>query len=166
VTSATTYNDTNVVESTTYSYKVRSVDSSFNRSAPSGAVEATAALRTVTLVFDVTVPNHTDASGREVTIAGFLDRLDGNYPQWDPTSTQLTHVDATHWTFTFTGKEGIQIEYKYALSSWDYVEKDASCGEIANRQLTLSYGSNGTQTVNDTVLNWRNSEQFGGECGN
>jgi len=39
--------------------------------------------------------------------------------------------------------------------TWDNVEKDAGCGEISNR-LTLSYGSNGTQTVNDTVLNWRN----------
>jgi hypothetical protein len=25
----------------------------------------------------------------------------------------------------------------------------AACGETANRQLTLSYGSNGTQVVND-----------------
>jgi hypothetical protein len=26
----------------------------------------------------------------------------------------------------------------------------------ANRLLTLNYGSNGMQTINDTVLNWRN----------
>jgi hypothetical protein len=60
------------------------------------------------------------------------------------------------------GKETTQIEYKYALGSWDYVEKDGACGEIGNRQLTLSYGSNGVQTVNDTILNWRNVSP----CGN
>jgi hypothetical protein len=43
-----------------------------------------------------------------------------------------------------------------------YVEKDGSCGEIANRQLTLSFGATGTQTVNDVVLNWRNVAP----CGN
>ena len=63
---------------------------------------------------------------------------------------------------TFTGQEGTQIEYKYALGSWDYVEKDGSCGETANRQLTLSYGATGTQVVNDTVPNWRNVAP----CGN
>ncbi len=67
----------------------------------------------------------------------------------------MTRVDATHWTITLTGNESTQIEYKYTLGSWDYVEKGGSCDELANRQLTLSYGSNGTQTVNDTVLNWR-----------
>ena len=74
----------------------------------------------------------------------------------------LTHSNATTWTIQLTGREGTQIEYKYALGSWDYVEKDASCIEINNRQLTLSYGSNGTQTVNDTVSNWRNVAP----CGN
>ena len=56
----------------------------------------------------------------------------------------------------------MQIEYKYALGSWDYVEKDGACGEVANRQLTLAYGATGTQTVNDTVVNWRNVAP----CGN
>jgi hypothetical protein len=74
----------------------------------------------------------------------------------------LTRVDATHWTVTLTGKEGVQIEYKYALGSWDFVEKDGSCGEIANRQLTLAYGATGTQAVNDVVPNWRNVSP----CGN
>lgn len=43
----------------------------------------------------------------------------------------LIRVDATHWTITLTGEESTQIEYKYAQGSWDYVEKDNSCGEIA-----------------------------------
>ena len=89
-------------------------------------------------------------------IAGFVDRLDGGLPQWNPGGVGLTQVKPTQWRIALTGKEGTLIEYKYALGSWDFVEKDSACGEIANRTLTLSYGSNGLQTVNDTVPNWRN----------
>jgi glycosidase/fibronectin type 3 domain-containing protein len=166
VTGATSYVDTAVTEGATYHYVVRAVDTSFNRSSASAAVSAKAELRTVTLRFNVTVPAYTDAIGPDVHIAGFLDRLDGNLPQWDPAGVALEQVDATHWAIEFTGKEGTQIDYKYALGTWDYVEKDASCGEIDNRALTLSYGSNGTQVVADTVQNWRNSDRFGGPCGN
>ena len=42
------------------------------------------------------------------------------------------------------------------------MEKDAACGEIPNRMLTLAYGADGTQAVSDTVPNWRNVEP----CGN
>jgi hypothetical protein len=154
--------DTNVVEGATYYYVVRSIDLSFNRSDYSTEVAATAALRTVTLVFNVTVPAATDGTGRSVYIAGFLDRLDGNLPQWDPGGVVLTRADATHWTITLTGKEMTQIEYKYTLGDWDHVEKDGACGEVANRQLTLSYGADGTQNVNDTIQNWRNVAP----CGN
>jgi glycosidase/chitodextrinase len=161
-TSSTDFTDTEVDEGATYWYVVRAVDTSFNRSASSSAVSATAELRTVTLVFNVTVPATTDATGRTVNIAGFLDRLDGGFPQWDAGGAPLTRVDATHWTITFTGKEATQIEYKYTLGSFDFVEKDGACGEIANRQLTLSYGATGTQTVNDIVPNWRNVAP----CGN
>ena len=156
------YVDTAVTESATYYYVVRSIDLSFNRSGNSSEVSATAELRTVTLTFNVTVPASTDGTGRSVYIAGFINRLDGGFPEWNPGGAVLTRIDATHWTITFTGKEGTQIEYKYAQGSWDYVEKDNSCGEIANRQLTLSYGATGTQTVNDTVQNWRNVSP----CGN
>jgi hypothetical protein len=37
--------------------------------------------------------------------------------------------------------------------AWDPVTGDSS---LSNRTLTLSYGSEGTQPVTDTVLNWRN----------
>jgi glycosidase len=158
----TGYTDTSVVEGQTYYYVVRSVDTSFNRSANSDEVSATAAPRTVALVFDVTVPASTDGTGLTVHIAGTLSRLDGGLPDWDPGAVELTRVDATHWTITLTGQEGTQIEYKYTLGDWEHVEKDASCAEIANRQLTLSYGSDGTQTVPDTVENWRNVAP----CGN
>jgi hypothetical protein len=136
---------------------VRAVDIAFNRSAESAEVAATAQLRTVTLTFNVTVPVPVeDAVGRFVYIAGTLDRLDGNLPQWDPAGVVMTRVSDTLWTITLTGKEQTSIEYKYTLGAWDYVEKDGACGEISNRQLTLSYGAAGTQVVNDTVPNWRN----------
>jgi hypothetical protein len=156
----TTYADQTVAEGQTYAYVVRAVDTSFNRSGDSAEVQATAALRTVQLRFEVTtapVP-----AGRSVYIAGFLDRLDGGLPQWDPGGVALTKVDDTHWTISLTGKESTQLEYKYALGSWDYVEKDASCSEVGNRLLTLSYGATGTQVVSDTVPNWRNVAP----CGN
>jgi hypothetical protein len=116
----------------------------------------------VTVTFTVTVPSTTDGTGLGVNIAGTLSRLDGGRPDWDPTQTSLTRVDATHWTITLTGDEGTQLEYKYALESWENVEKDAGCGEVGNRLLTLAYGADGTQAVNDTVLNWRNVAP----CGN
>jgi hypothetical protein len=156
------YVDTTVESGATYYYVVRALDLSFNRSGNSAEVNATAQLRTVTLNFNVTVPASTDGTGRGVYIAGFLDRLNGGLPQWNPGGVVLTKVDATHWTITLNGTEATQIEYKYALGSWDYVEKDGACGEVANRQLTLSYGANGTQTVNDTIDNWRNVAP----CGN
>ena len=160
--SATGYADTSVVENATYDYHLIAIDGSYNRSSPSNTVNATAVPRTVTVTFNVTVPATTDGTGRSVHIAGFLDRLDGNLPQWDPAGVVLTQVDATHWTITLTGQESTQIEYKYALGSWDYVEKGGSCDEINNRLLTLSYGTDGNQTVSDIVLNWRNVAP----CGN
>ncbi|MBA3289339.1 MAG: fibronectin type III domain-containing protein [Acidimicrobiia bacterium] len=156
------FTDLAVADGATYFYVVRAVDTSFNRSDWSDEVTATAELRTVTLTYTVTVPASTDGTGRLVNIAGFLDRLDGDHPQWDPGGTPLTRVDATTWTITFTGLEGTPIEYKYALASWDYVEKDAACGEVANRPLTLVYDADGVQEVNDTVENWRNVAP----CGN
>jgi hypothetical protein len=121
-----------------------------------------AELRTVTLTINVTVPSSTDGTGRSVYIAGFLNRLIPPGPEWNPGGVVLTRVDATHWTITLYGKEATQLEYKYTLGDWEHVEKDAGCGEINNRQLTLSYGSTGTQTVNDVVPNWRNIAP----CGN
>jgi len=161
-TSAAGYTDTNVTEGATYYYVVRSVDTSFNRSVDSVEVSATAALRTVTVTFTVTVPATTDATGRSVHIAGTLSRLDGALPDWDPGATVLIRLDATHWRITLTGKETTQLEYKYTLGDWEHVEKGASCDELANRQLTLVYGATGTQAVNDTVQNWRNVAP----CGN
>jgi glycosidase len=158
----TGYTDTDVTQGRTYFYVVRSVDTSFNRSAPSSEVSAAAELRRVEVVFNVTVPLTTDGTGRSVYIAGFLNRLDPPGPEWNPSGQVLTRVDATHWTVTLHGLEGTQLEYKYTLGDWEHVEKDGACGEIANRQLTLAYGSDGRHVVADTAENWRNVAP----CGN
>jgi glycosidase len=158
----TSFVDATVDEGQTYAYAVRSVDRSVNRSAASASVSIKAELRIVTVTFEVTVPASTDATGRAVHIAGTLSRLQDGLPEWDPAATSLTRVDATHWRFVAHGYEGTQLEYKFTLGDWDHVEKDTACGEIANRQATLAYGTGGTQTVNDTVANWRNVAP----CGN
>jgi len=160
--STLSYVDNSVIEGQTYYYTVKAFDTSLNASPSSNEVTAKAEPRTVTLTFNATVPTTTDGTGRSVYIAGTLSGLDGGLPDWNPGGVVMTRVDATHWTITLTGKESTQIEYKYTLGDWDHVEKDGACGEIANRQLTLTYGATGTQTVNDTVLNWRNVSP----CGN
>jgi hypothetical protein len=111
--------------------------------------------RTVTTTFNVNVPGSTDGTGLSVFIAGSFSRLGGGLPDWNPGAVTLTRVDATHWTITLTGPENIHIEYNYTLGDWDHVELDGVCAQVLNRQLTLTFGATGTQTVNDTVLNWR-----------
>jgi glycosidase len=160
IVTGTSYEDDAVDQGHTYSYVLRSVDTSWNRSGNSNEVSQLADLRTMTITFEVTVPASTDGTGRPVHIAGTLAGLGGS--DWDPTAGTMTRVDATHWTVTLTGKEATSLQYKYVLGDWNYVEKDASCGEISNRALTMTYGASGTQTVNDTVPNWRNVAP----CGN
>lgn len=161
LTTGTDYVDTAVTQDATYYYVVRAVDTSFNRSPFSAPVSAVAALREVAVTFTVAVPAGTP-SGRSVVIAGTLDLFDPPGPAWDPGGVVLSRVDATHWTITLHGIEGTQVQYKYTLGDWDHVEKGGSCDELNNRLLTLNYGPGGAQSVNDTVLNWRNVAP----CGN
>jgi len=148
----TSYSDETVAQGHTYHYVVRSVDTSWNRSGNSSEVTQLADLRSVAVTFDVTVPATTDGTGRAVHIAGTFAQLGS--VDWDPTANVMTRVDATHWTITLTGKEATNLEYKYVLGDWNFVEKDGSCGEIANRTATITYGPGGTMTINDTVPNW------------
>ena len=155
-TTSNSYTDSSVIGGATYYYVVRAIDLSYNRSGLSNEVSGVAELRKVHLTFNVTVPSTTDSTGFAVHIAGTLNLLDGNLPQWDPGATVMTRVDSTHWTISLTGNEGTQLQYKYTLGSWDFVEKGSVCDEIANRQIALTYGSDGTQVQSDTVPNWRN----------
>jgi fibronectin type 3 domain-containing protein len=162
LTTTHTYTDATVGQGHTYTYVIRSVDTSWNRSANSAPVTQLADVRQMSITFAVTVPATTDATGRAAHIAGTFAALGG--VDWDPAQGTMTRLDATHWSVTLTGKEGTQVQYKYVLGDWNYVEKGPSpdCAELGNREATLVFGSGGTQTVSDTVANWRNVAP----CGN
>jgi glycosidase len=149
---ATDYTDWNVDTGSTYYYVVGATDTSFNRSAPSNEAVATAEARQVQVTFNATLPA-TTPDGEDIYMGG-------NFNGWDPAGTLMTRTDLFA-TVTLTFYEGEHLEYKYTRGSWTYVEKDAACGEINNRTATVVYGTDGTMTLNDTVLNWRNT----GDCG-
>jgi hypothetical protein len=150
------YTDVNLKKGSTYYYVVRALDQAFNRSGKSGEVAAVAD-RSVSVTFNVTVPESTEGTGKAVYIAGTLSQLNGgNLLEWDPGALALSPIDGTHWTITLCGKEGTQLNYKYALSTWDNVEKGRECDEITDRQITLTPGAEAKQAVSDTVLRWRN----------
>ncbi|NUM48617.1 MAG: DUF11 domain-containing protein, partial [Anaerolineales bacterium] len=147
--SNTAYTDLGVVADHTYEYYILAYDTSFNRSAGSNIITGTAEARIATVVMNVTVPEGTPGT---VFIAGSIP----GQPQWDPGAIAMTPGISNTWTITFTLLDGAQFEYKYARGSWDKVEKEADGNtEVSNRQLTVEYGENGAQVVNDTVANWR-----------
>jgi glycosidase/fibronectin type 3 domain-containing protein len=154
---STIYTDTDVTTNVTYTYAIKAVDYALNQSALSNLVDGVPAPRMVTVTFNVTVPAFTPGN-RTVYIVG-------NHPticNWcNPHTVALNKVNATTWTINLSFLETTQLEYKYTLGSWDNVEKDATCAEIGNRQVTVS-GLGLTQTVPNTVLNWRNIAP----CGN
>jgi hypothetical protein len=155
VVARTAYSDTALAEGATYFYAVRAVDTAYNRSESSAEVQAEATQSHVRVTFVASVPENTptDAS---VYIAGTLDRLDASLSQWNPSATILTTTAELEWTISLTGTPGTQLEYKYTLGSWDHVEKGAACEELANRLITIDGGATDEQTVQDTILNWRN----------
>lgn len=154
----TSYVDSGLSTDTTYYYVVRAVDEANNQSNPSNEASATPQLRQIQVTFNVTVPSSTP-SDADVYIVG-------NQPElcnWcSPQTVKMTKTAANVWSITIGMQEGTAVEYKYTLGSWDYVEKDNSCGEVANRQLRVSGTSGGTQSQGDTVANWRNVSP----CGN
>jgi hypothetical protein len=143
----TAFTDDSVSGGQTYRYLVRAQDTSFNRSEPSNAIEVGAAARDVTVTFTVRVPATTTAT-ELVFIAG-------DFQGWDPGATPLTRVDGTTWEITLTFPEATPIQYKYTRGSWEAVEKDAGCGEIPNRELTVQHGEEGLLLQADEVAKWR-----------
>jgi glycosidase len=149
----TEFIDWNVTTGAAYDYVVLATDTSFNQSGYSNKVEATAQARPVQVTFNVALPDTTPA-GDDIYMGGTLNG-------WDPAGTQLTRTGLAA-TVTLTLYEGENVEYKYTRGNWETVEKGAACEEVANRTFTVFYGSGGTMTRDDTVLNWRNT----GSCGN
>ncbi|MDY7041423.1 MAG: alpha-amylase, partial [Chloroflexota bacterium] len=149
---ATEYTDWNVAADVAYYYVVLAADTSFNKSGYSNEVEATAQARAVQVTFNATLPG-TAPAGDDIYIGG-------NFNGWNPGGTLMTRTDLLA-TVTLTFHEGDHLEYKYTRGSWDYVEKGATCEEVSNRTVTVVYGSDGMMTLNDTVLNWRNTAPCG-----
>ena len=149
---ANAFTDWSVSTGMTYSYVVLAVDTSFNKSAYSNEVEATAQARPVQVTFNASLPD-TTPGGDDIYMGG-------SFNGWDPAGTLMAR-SGLFATVTLTFDEGTQVEYKYTRGSWSYVEKDAACNEIDNRSATVVYGAGGTMVLEDTVLNWRNT----GTCG-
>ncbi|MBN1137522.1 MAG: alpha-amylase, partial [Anaerolineae bacterium] len=144
---ATEFTDMDVAAGATYYYVVLATDTSFNKSAFSDWLMATAQAREVQVTFHAALPTTTPDDWDVY--------MGGSFNGWNPAGTLLAR-NGLLATVTLTFYEGDQIEYKYTLGSWDYVEKDAACEEIANRTATILYGTDGTMVLADTVLNWRN----------
>ncbi len=149
----TEHSDWDVSSGATYHYVVLAADTSFNKSGYSNEVEATAQARPVQVTFNATLPG-TTPDGDDIYIGG-------SFNGWNPAGTLMTRTNLFA-TVTLTFYEGDHLEYKYTRGSWDYVEKGAACEEISNRTATVAHGTDGTMTLDDTVLNWRNTWP----CGN
>jgi hypothetical protein len=148
----TAYTDWSVTANATYYYVVLATDTSFNRSAYSNELQATAQPRQVQVTFNATLP--------ETTPPGDAIYMGGSFNGWDPAGSLMNRTDLLA-TVTLTFYEGDHLEYKYTRGSWTYVEKGAACEEVGNRVVNVVYGAEGMMVVNDTVLNWRNT----GSCG-
>lgn len=153
-----TWADSGLATDVRYYYVVRAVDEAGNQSAPSGEASAVPQARDVRVTFEVAVPQGTPVNATVYIV--------GNQPEicnWcNPHTVALQKGSDGKHRATLTFREGTTVEYKYTLGSWDVVEKDASCGEIGNRQLRAIAGPSGAQTREDAVANWRNVAP----CGN
>jgi glycosidase len=144
---STEYADWSVVTGTTYYYVVVATDTSFNASAYSAELEATAQARPVQVTFQATLPATTPVDASVY--------MGGSFNGWNPAGTLMARTDLLA-TVTLEIYEGDHLEYKYTMGNWETVEKGAECEEISNRVVTVVYGTDGTMIVDDTVLNWRN----------
>ncbi len=139
--------DTTVTTDQTYVYFVRAFDTSFNRSANSNEVEATAENLLVQVTFTVGVPDYTPA-GATVYVTGSIAQLG----PWNPGAFPMTDNGDGTWSRTFEIPDGTSFEWKYTRGNWETVEQWGSITGIANRgPITASYGSDGTMLVDNTA---------------
>ena len=149
------YVDTDVVTGETYDYYLKAFDTSFNRSPASNTVQATAEARFVDVTFRVAVPEYTPGT---VYIVGDIDE----WGPWNPGKAAMTQVGSSNvWTYTLPILDGTQLQYKYTRGSWETVESWGSIIALNNRQLTISYGDDGTMLVDNTATDWGNGPDDG-----
>ena len=144
---ATGYTDDSVVTGETYNYYVVAFDDSYNRSAVSNAVQATAEPRMVSVTFRIGVPAYTPGT---VYIVGDIPE----FGPWNPGLVPMTKVNSTTWEYTVDLLDGLSLQYKFTRGSWDTVESWGSIVTINNRSTTISYGSDGTQLIDMTAADW------------
>jgi glucoamylase len=106
---------------------------------------------------NVTVPVNTDASAATVYLDGNLSALGYGASDWASNGIPMTRVSSDEWTATVWASADTTLSYKYTLgNSWDNAEETSSCGDVADRTMTINGG-----TENDTVANWEGP----GSCG-
>lgn len=144
-----TYTDDAVVTGQIYFYYVIALDTSFNPSLPSNIVSQIPEAKMVAVTFELTVPEWTPGTVYIV----------GGHPavgDWNPGAVPMTKVSDTLWTYTVDILDGTSFEFKFTRGNWETVIKEANGNtEIPNLPFTVSYGSDGTQLYEYTVLNWR-----------
>ena len=152
-TDVPTFLDATVTAGMGYAYAIAAQDTAYNTSAPSDPLEVVAEERMVAVTFTVAVPDYT-TSGDTIFIAG-------DFQGWNPGGTPMTPQEDGRWSITLEFEDGASLQYKYTRGSWEAVEKDAGCGEIANRTLTIDYTGSGMQEVSDAVEKWRDLDDCG-----
>ncbi|MDI6102703.1 S8 family serine peptidase [Actinoplanes sp. NEAU-A12] len=110
------------------------------------------------VVVDVDVPRDTPGA---VYVAGDLSVLGAGHPDWDPGAVRaMRHVRTSSdgaqtpaWRVQLTGlTPETTVHYKLTLGSWDRVEQDRGCADVADRTVTLP--PDGTLWAYATVENW------------
>lgn len=84
----------------------------------------TAKAKQAAVTFNVTIPDLPRGFKEKVYLVGTFHQTNADLADWDPRGLAMKKVDGNHWTVTLKGTENSVIEYKYALGSWEHVEKN------------------------------------------
>ena len=95
----------------------------------------------------VRVPENTPA-GDTVYMPGSLPELG----PWDPGKVAMTQVEPGIWETTLPVLEDTVVQYKYTRGTWEKVEHWGEITGTTNRSVAVTYGTTGTQLVDDTSL--------------
>lgn len=142
----TSWVDDTVVVDTTYVYMVRAVVAG-RVSIPSNEVTQHTTPQPVRVTWRVRVPANTPA-GDTIYLPGSLPELG----PWDPGKVAMTEVEPGIWETTLSVLEGTVVQYKYTRGSWEKVEYWGEITGTTNRSVAITYGTTGTQVVDDTSL--------------
>jgi pullulanase len=105
--------------------------------------------RAVGVTFRVHVPSNTPGSDK-VYIAGSIPQLG----PWDAAIQPMENAGGGIWTVTLQISDGTRLQYKYVRGDWSKVEDWGTITGFTNRHVTVTYGADGTQVVNDTATDW------------